>query len=180
MVIKKSLVDLLHFLHFIFTRFKQERCLEMAASLTFTTLLSLVPLITIALTLFSAFPVFADFSAQIKSFVLGHMPPETGGKIISHYMEQFAESAAKLTALGIVFLAFTAMLMMLTIDDAFNKIWRVSRRRTLLLRLLTYWAVLTLAPLLVGGAARVTSLMSTPYASAMVANWFARAMFKSR
>ena len=167
MVIKKTWIDLRNFLHFIFTRFTQERCLEMAASLTFTTLLSLVPLITIALTLFSAFPVFADFSAQIKSFVLGNMPPETGGKIISHYMEQFAESAAKLTALGIVFLAFTAMLMMLTIDDAFNKIWRVSRRRTLLLRILTYWAVLTLAPLLVGGSLSLTSWLvgvSTGYA----------------
>ena len=167
MVIKKTWIDLWHFLHFIFTRFKQERCLEMAASLTFTTLLSLVPLITIALTLFSAFPVFADFSAQIKNFVLGNMPPETGGRIVSHYMEQFTESAAKLTALGIVFLAFTAMLMMLTIDDAFNKIWRVSRRRTLLLRLLTYWAVLTLAPLLVGGSLSLTSWLvgvSTGYA----------------
>ena len=167
MVIKKTWIDLRNFLHFIFARFTQERCLEMAASLTFTTLLSLVPLITIALTLFSAFPVFADFSAQIKSFVLGNMPPETGGKIISHYMEQFAESAAKLTALGIVFLAFTAMLMMLTIDDAFNKIWRVSRRRTLLLRILTYWAVLTLAPLLVGGSLSLTSWLvgvSTGYA----------------
>src|SRR3989337_851802 len=130
MAMKKTWIDLQHFLLFIFTRFKQDRCAEMAASLTFTPLLSLVPLITIALTLFSAFPVFAEFSAQIKNFVLGNMMPETGGKIISQYMEQFTESAAKLTALGIVFLTITAMLMMLTIDEAFNKIWRVSRRRT--------------------------------------------------
>lgn len=167
MALKKTWIDLQNFLLFIFTRFKQDRCAEMAASLTFTTLLSLVPLITIALTLFSAFPVFAEFSAQIKNFLLGNMPPETGGKVISHYMEQFAESAAKLTALGIVFLAVTAMLMMLTIDDAFNKIWRVSRRRTLVLRILTYWAVLTLAPLLVGGSLSLTSWLvgvSTGYA----------------
>ena len=163
----KNLMDLLRFLRFIGARFMQDRCAEMAASLTFTTLLSLVPLITIALTLFSAFPVFADFSAQIKNFLLVNMMPETGGRLISHYMEQFAESAARLTAVGIMFLALTAMLLMLTIEDAFNTIWRVSRPRTLLQRILVYWAVLTLAPLLIGGSLSLTSWlvgMSVGYA----------------
>jgi membrane protein len=62
-----------------------------------------------------------------------------------------------LTAVGIVFLAVTAMLLMLTIDNAFNMIWRVSRPRSLLQRVLVYWAVLTLAPLLVGGSLSLTS-----------------------
>ena len=153
----KTLVHLWDFIRFIAVRFKQDRCTQISASLTFTTLLSLVPLITIALTLFSAFPVFADFSAQIKSFLLTNMMPETGGKLISRYMEQFASSASKLTAVGVIFLGLTAMLMMLTIDNAFNTIWRVSRPRTLLLRVLTYWAVLTLAPLLVGASLSMTS-----------------------
>src|SRR4030065_2215290 len=103
----KNFQDIQALARFIAGRFAQDRCTQTAASLTFTTLLSLVPLITIALTLFSAFPVFAEFSAQIKNFVLGNMMPETGGKIISQYMEQFTESAAKLTALGIVFLTIT-------------------------------------------------------------------------
>ena len=147
-------------LHFIAVRFKQDRCAQMAASLTFTTLLSLVPLVTIALTLFSAFPVFEDFSGQIKSFLLSNMMPETGGKMISRYVEQFTESAAKLTAVGIVFLALTAMLMMHTIDEAFNTIWRVSKPRTLVQRVLIYWAGLTLAPLLIGGSLSLTSWLA--------------------
>jgi membrane protein len=157
---KKNWTDLRHLLHFIAVRFKQDRCAQMAASLTFTTLLSLVPLITIALTLFSAFPVFQDFSAQIKSFLLSNMMPETGGRMISLYVEQFAESAAKLTAVGIVFLALTAMLMMHTIDEAFNTIWNVSKPRTLLQRVLIYWAGLTLAPLLVGSSLSLTSWLA--------------------
>lgn len=157
---KKNWTDSRHLLHFIAVRFKQDRCAQMAASLTFTTLLSLVPLITIALTLFSAFPVFEDFSGQIKSFLLSNMMPETGGKMISRYVEQFAESAAKLTAVGIVFLALTAMLMMHTIDEAFNTIWSVSRPRTLVQRVLVYWAVLTLAPLLIGGSLSLTSWLA--------------------
>lgn len=164
---KKNWTDFRHLMRFIAARFVQDRCAQMAASLTYTTLLSLVPLITITLTLFTAFPVFTEFSEQIKHFLLTNMMPETGGKMISRYMEQFAESAAKLTAVGIVFLGLVAMLMIHTIEDAFNTIWRVSRQRTVLQRVLVYWALLTLAPLLIGGSLSLTSWlvgMSVGYA----------------
>lgn len=152
-----GIVDSFRFLRYVTVRLEEDRCTQMAASLTFTTLLSVVPLITIALTLFSAFPVFNEYSIHLKEFILTNMVPETGGKIITGYMQQFAESASRLTAVGIVFLAVTAMMLMLTIDNAFNMIWRVSRPRSLLQRVLVYWAVLTLAPLLVGGSLSLTS-----------------------
>lgn len=164
---KKIWADLRHFLHFITVRFMQDRCAGMAASLTFTTLLSLVPMVTIALTLFSTFPVFSEFAEVTKRFLLANMLPETGGKMISRYMEQFAESAARLTTVGLVFLGLTAMLMIHTIEEAFNTIWRVSRRRTVVQRILIYWALLTLAPLLIGGSLSLTSWlvgMSVGYA----------------
>jgi membrane protein len=149
--------DALRFLRFVAVRLQQDRCSEMAASLTFTTLLSLVPLLTIMLTVFSAFPVFTDLAAHLKEFVLSNMLPETGGKMITRYMEQFAESASRLTAVGIVFLAVTAMWMILTVDDAFHRIFRVTHQRGMLQRVLVYWAVITLAPLLVGGSLSLTS-----------------------
>jgi membrane protein len=154
---QKNWLNLIKFMRFIAARFNQDRCLQIAASLTFTTLLSLVPLITIALAIFSAFPVFEDFSIQIKSFLLKNLMPEMAGKVITQYMQQFADSATRLTAVGIVFLGATAMSMMLTIDHAFNIIWRVTRPRPLLKRLVVYWAVLTLAPLLIGASLSLTS-----------------------
>lgn len=154
---RESWLNFINFMRFIVTRFDQDRCMQIAASLTFTTLLSLVPLITIALALFSAFPVFQDFSAQIKGYLLSNLMPDTAGKVVTQYMQQFAESATRLTAVGIAFLAVTAMSTMLTIDQAFNIIWRASRPRPLLKRLVIYWAVLTLAPLLVGASISLTS-----------------------
>jgi len=142
---------------FIASRFVQDRCTQTAASLTFTTLLSLVPMMTIALTMFSAFPVFEDLSAQFKAYLLDNLMPETAGVIITEYMQQFTESAARLTTVGIGFLVLTALSMMLTIDRAFNVIWRVARPRPLVKRLVVYWAVLTLAPLLVGASLSLTS-----------------------
>jgi len=144
-------------LHFVAKRLKEDHCGQAAASLTFTTLLSLVPMLTIALTMFSAFPVFDDFAAQIKTYLLSNMMPDKAGAIISNYMEQFTESASRLTAVGIAFLAVTAMSMMMTIDKTFNVIWRVTRPRPLLKRLVVYWAILTLAPLLVGASLSLTS-----------------------
>lgn len=154
---QKNWQDLQSFIRFIAARFAQDRCVQVAASLTFTTLLSVVPLITIALTLFSAFPVFDNFSSQIKIYLLNNLMPNTAGKVITHYMEQFAESAGQLSAVGVVFLAVTAMMLLLTIDHAFNAIWRVTRPRPMLKRLIVYWAVLTLAPVLVGASLSLTS-----------------------
>jgi membrane protein len=150
-------LPLLHFIRLVIARFREERCIGMVSSLTFTTLLSLVPLITITLTFFSAFPQFSDITLHAKNIILDNMLPETGGKIISQYMEQFTANAARLTAVGLAFLAVTAMMMIFSIDNAFNKIWRVTRQRTLIQRVLVYWAVLTLAPLLMGASLSMTS-----------------------
>ena len=79
---KNALLSFINFIRFIATRFNQDRCVQIAASLTFTTLLSLVPLITIALAMFSAFPVFEDFSNQIKVYLLNNLMPDMAGKII--------------------------------------------------------------------------------------------------
>jgi len=153
----KNFKDIRALINFIGVRFSQDQCTETAASLTFTTLLSLVPLMTIALTMFSAFPVFENFSVHIKEYLLENLMPDTAGVVITRYMQQFTESATRLTTVGIGFLALTAMLMMLTIDRTFNVIWRVTRPRPLVNRLVVYWAVLTLAPLLVGASLSLTS-----------------------
>lgn len=154
---RKNFHDIQALIRFIVARFAQDHCAQTAASLTFTTLLALVPMITIALTVFSAFPVFEDFSTQIKIYLMNNLMPESAAIIITQYMQQFADSAARLTAVGIVFLTVTAMLMMLTIEKEFNVIWRVTRPRPLVKRLVAYWAVLTLAPLLIGASLSLTS-----------------------
>lgn len=154
---QKNWRDFTDFMRFIVRRFNQDRCAQIAASLTFTTLLSLVPLFTIALTLFSAFPVFENYSAQIKQFLLHNLMPDMATKVITQYMQQFTDSAMRLTAVGVVFLAVTAMLLLLTIEHAFNAIWRVRNSRPLIKRLIIHWAVLTLAPLLVGASLALTS-----------------------
>ncbi|MBA4141552.1 MAG: YihY family inner membrane protein [Nitrosospira sp.] len=146
----------LDFVNYVFVRFFEHNCIQVAGSLTFTTLLSLVPLIAIGLSVVAAFPAFGDYSEQIKVFILTTMVPEAANKVISVYMQEFADNAVQLTAIGTAFLGVTALALMLTIDQALNDIWRVPRLRPLLHRLLIYWATLTIGPLLIGASLSLT------------------------
>lgn len=137
-------------------RFREEGCLQIASSLTFTALLAIVPIITVALTLISAFPVFRELMLNIQQFLLLNMLPESA-EAIADYTQQFADNAAKLTAVGLLFLFITAMIVLHTIDRSFNQIWRVPRPRTTVQRVFIYWALLTVGPILIGASLSLTS-----------------------
>ncbi|HWI15855.1 MAG TPA: YihY family inner membrane protein [Burkholderiales bacterium] len=137
-------------------RFRDDRGMQIASSLTFTTLLALVPIITIALTLITAFPVFAEMSGALKAFVLQNMLPQSADAV-AKYAQQFTTNAARLTAVGIGLLSVTAILLLMTIDRAFNDIWRVRHPRPIIQRVVVYWTLLTVGPVLVGASLTITS-----------------------
>jgi membrane protein len=137
-------------------RFREERCLQIASSLTFTTLLAIVPILTVALTLISAFPVFREQLQYVERFLVRYMLPESAAALAG-YAEQFAANAARLTTVGLALLFVTAIIVLLTIDRAFNQIWRVPRPRGTAQRVFIYWALLTVGPLLVGASLSLTS-----------------------
>jgi membrane protein len=147
---------LIDFARMAWRRFREERCLQVASSLTFTALLAIVPIITVALTMISAFPVFRELMLHLQQFLVQNMLPQSAESIAA-YTEQFAENAARLTAVGIVFLFITAMIVLQTIDRALNQIWRVPRPRTTVQRVFIYWALLTVGPVLIGAGLSLTS-----------------------
>lgn len=148
------------FTRFIGRRLYADRCLETAGSLTYTTLLAVVPLFTIALTVISAFPMFSGISSKFRGFIITNLVPDAAGKVVGVYMRQFADNADRLTAFGMIGLLATAILLMMTIEKSVNNIWRVRRQRKLLSRTLTYWGTLTLAPLLIGLSLSLTNWLS--------------------
>jgi membrane protein len=161
MRMQNKIQQTLNFIRLVARRFVADNVPQTAASLTYTTLLAIVPLITIGLTIFSAFPAFETISTNLKIFILENMLPEAAGKVISVYMFQFSENAGKLTAIGTVVLAVTAFMLMHTIEGALNAIWHVHRTRSLTKRLLIFWAVLSLGPLMIGGSLYVTSYFAS-------------------
>ena len=142
-------------------RFREDQLGLRASSLTFTTLIALVPLVTVMLALFSAFPMFASFQGALEKYFLQSLVPEGIAKPVLAALTQFAAKAARLGSVGLVVLVFTALALMLTIDRALNAIWRVRRPRSIARRVLVYWAALTLGPLLLGISLSLTATALT-------------------
>ncbi|WP_082536692.1 MULTISPECIES: YihY family inner membrane protein [unclassified Roseateles] len=138
-------------------RFREEKLGLTAGSLTFTTLISLVPLLTVMLAIFTAFPIFSSLQAALEQYFLKSLIPPNIAKPVLASLTQFAAKANKLGAVGLVVLGVTALALMLTIDRTLNAIWRVKRPRPMAQRVLVYWAALTLGPLLLGGSLTLTS-----------------------
>lgn len=139
------------FAQFVLRRLGDLRVLQVSGSLTFTTLLALVPLLTIVLTVMAAFPAFSDYSTRFKLMLLSNLVPEFAGKVITVYMRQFADNAERLTAVGIIMLGLTTLMLMATIERTFNAIWSVKQSRPWVQQSMIYWVVLTIGPLTLGG-----------------------------
>ncbi|MCZ6861094.1 MAG: YihY family inner membrane protein [Alphaproteobacteria bacterium] len=141
-------------------RFRGDRCLAVAASLSYTTLLAIVPLAAVGLATFSAFPVFEGVQETLQKFLFSNFVP-AAGEIVRENLTKFVANTGQLTAIGIVILAVTALMLLSTIEESFNVIWRQSVPRRLTIRLITYWAILTLTPLLIGGSLALSSYIFT-------------------
>jgi len=146
-------------LRFAARRLRDERIADVAGSLTYTTVLSLVPLLTVALALFTAFPLFDQFRVNLQGWLVSSLLPDAISKGVMTYLNQFAAKAARISAVGGIFLVITSIALFFTIDGAFNTIWRVREPRPVLQRLLLYWAVITVGPLLFGASLTLTSLI---------------------
>lgn len=127
--------------------------------MSYTSLLAVVPLMAVMLGVISAFPVFDHWANEVESYIFTNFVPAAGDAVQDH-LNQFVERTAELTGAGTVFLLITALLLMSTIERSLNRIWRVARPRGIIGRLLTYWSVLTLGPLLMGASLALTSYLA--------------------
>jgi membrane protein len=156
------------FTRFVLRRWSEDRCPQIAGSLTYTTLLALVPAFMIAVAVLSSAPFFENVMTQFKIFLLLNLLPEIAGTIITVYMEQFTRNAARLTTIGIAVLFAMAIMLMFTIDRSINAIWRVGHSRPYWISAIGYGVLLVLAPLLIGLSMSLTTYLmaiSIRYAS---------------
>jgi membrane protein len=149
--------DIFGFLRFVYRRWTEDRCPQIAGSLTYTTLLALAPTFVIAVAVLSTSPIFEDVMSKIKIFLLLNLSPEIAGRIITVYMREFAANAARLTAVGIGIVFVLAVWLMLIMDRSLNAIWRVRQSRPYWLSALGYMMLLVAAPVLIGVSVSITT-----------------------
>jgi len=147
---------------YILRHFYLSNGMQVASSLAFTSLLSFVPLLTVMFGLFGEISVLQNFSTLIQNFIFANFVPEFG-QTIEQYIYIFSTKASQLTISGSVFLVLIAMMLLATIDNSFNRIWKIKKKRNPIKRILIYFSLLIMGPLLIGiGLALTSYLLSIP------------------
>ena len=140
--------------------FYADNCLSNAASLTYTTLFAIVPLLTVLYSILALFPSFQGVGEDIQEFIFSNFVPDAG-EVVSDWLTSFSHQARNLTFIGIGFLFVTALLMLRTVDYAINAIFHTVDSRRPVISLLLYWVILTLGPFLLGLGFAATSYLAT-------------------
>ena len=150
------------FFRFLISRFVDDRCFESAGSLAYTTMFALVPFSAVVFAVMSAFPEFQVWNARISEFLFANFVPSSA-RTVQQYLMGFTQSAVSLSSTGVVALLASVLLTMWSIEQAFNRIWRVPSARPKLTRFLLYWTLLTLGTVVAVAALAATSaLFSIP------------------
>lgn len=147
--LKQKISQTKEFIFFLRSRIQTDNILRVASSLSYTSLIALVPFIAIGLAIFSAFPVFSDMREQLQETLVHNLVPSIGNEVAT-YINEFVSATAKLTAVGVVGIAITAVLLLSTIENSFNYIFKVYKPRSIKTKITLYWTIITLGPLLYG------------------------------
>ena len=148
------------YLRLLVRHFIEDECQQKAASLTYTTLLSLVPILTVILVVFSSVPALSDMREQLQSVIYNNLMPSSSEQI-SQYFDSFAQKSSNLGVVGVIGLFVTTMMTLMTIETAFNKIWRVKERSGGASSIIRYWALITLGPIVLGVAFGASSAIQS-------------------
>ena len=148
---KAAFHSTVRFLKFLNKRARNDMILRVASSLSYTSLIAIVPLCVIMVSIFSFFPVFENIKEPIKEFLASILVPTAETEFI-HYFAEVPDIAGKVTVVGIAGLAITSILMLATIENSLNFIFKVTRPRRITTKLTLYWTVITLGPILLATA----------------------------
>ncbi|RMG33704.1 MAG: YihY family inner membrane protein, partial [Gammaproteobacteria bacterium] len=136
------------FIRLVVDQFIRHQGLQSAAALTFTTLLSLVPLMTVSLAVFYAFPIADQVEDRLRGWLFSNFVPAVS-EVLQRHLQDFSAKASHLSGAGFAMLLVVALMLMMNIDTALNRIWNARAPRSRATKFLIYWAVLTLGPVLI-------------------------------
>lgn len=148
------------FLIFVIGRFEANRCRDKAASLTYTTLFAVVPMLTVFLVIISSIKALEPARQQVQHLIYSNFLPKSS-IAFDKTLNSFAENSSNLTAIGVLFLFITSVMMLNSIEDVFNRIWRITDRRNGIVGFMRYWTIISLGPILLGSAFALSSTVAS-------------------
>ena len=150
----------IQFIRFVLYRFEADRCRESAGSLTYTTLFAIVPMLTVFLVIVSSIKALEPARQQMQTWIYSNFLPKTS-IAFDKALNAFTENSSNLTIIGILFLFFTTVMMLSSIELAFNRIWRVRQARGGIVGFMRYWTIISLGPIILGTAFVLSSTVAS-------------------
>ncbi|OTG85630.1 hypothetical protein B9T31_10740 [Acinetobacter sp. ANC 4558] len=148
------------FVLFVLRRFEADRCREMSGSLTYTTLFAVVPMLTVFLVIISSIKALEPARQQLQQLIYSNFLPKTT-IAFDKALSAFTDKSSNLTIIGVLFLFFTTVMMLTSIETVFNRIWRVKETRGGILGFMRYWTIISLGPILLGSAFVISSTLAS-------------------
>ena len=147
------------FLEVFWHRFNQNKLTQAAGSLTYNTMLAIVPLVMVVFSVFSAFPMFDEATGALKAFIFTNFAP-SASDVVGRYIDEFVNNSKQMSAVGIVILIAVALLLINSIDRTLNDIWQ-AKNRSLVFSFAIYWTILTLGPIFIGASIAISSYITS-------------------
>lgn len=147
---------LFRFAYRVIERFITDKCIQRASALAYASLLAIVPMVALGFSVFTSFQAFDAMAGSVSNALLDYLLP-TSQKAVQEYLGTVADKTTAISVFGVIGLLFTATALLNTVEEAFNDIWRITRARAWLSKFITFWATLTLAPILIGASISITS-----------------------
>ncbi len=140
----------------------QNRLSIRATALAYTTLLSVVPFLAVAFSLFKAFGGLEKTMDPIKGFILSNLTTGTGTAAVG-YLEQFIDNfrSGAVGLVGFVLLILSVIGVLASIEQAFNDIWGIPNQRPFVRRFTTYWTLITIGPIFLGISLSITGALQS-------------------
>lgn len=148
------------FILFVISRFESDRCRDKAASLTYTTLFAVVPMLTVFLVIISSIKALEPARQQLQQLIYSNFLPKSS-IAFDKALSSFTDKSSNLTVIGILFLFVTSVMMLTSIEDVFNRIWRIKEKRSGIVGFMRYWTIISLGPILLGTAFVVSSAVAS-------------------
>ncbi|WP_439240302.1 virulence factor BrkB family protein [Lonepinella sp. BR2474] len=147
------------FIDVFWQRFQQNKLTQAAGSLTYSTMLAIVPLVMVVFAIFSAFPMFNEMTGALKEFIFTNFAP-SASDVVGQYIDEFVGNSKQMSAVGVVGLIVTALMLIKSIDDMLNQIWR-AKSRSLVFSFAIYWTILSLGPIFIGASIAISSYITS-------------------
>ncbi|MGQ0287333.1 virulence factor BrkB family protein [Pasteurellaceae bacterium 22721_9_1] len=147
------------FLNVFWQRFQQNKLTQAAGSLTYSTMLAIVPLVMVIFAIFSAFPMFNEMTSSLKELIFDNFAPAASG-VVGQYIDEFVHNSKQMSAIGIVSLILVALMLINSIDRTLNDIWN-AKNRSAVFSFAIYWTILTLGPIFIGASIAISTYVSS-------------------